>query len=124
LGRTATTTGLKVKVSILDKVYETGRKYAAGFTKTMKTAPLVRDERGVALSRHARADLIRRDAEFTRASRANRLRRALDRVGRSQGSVPRIEDDVPKPVGFPIADLLEFGGAQLVQGCRIRRSFE
>ena len=27
---------LKVKVSILDKVYETGRKYAAGFKKTMK----------------------------------------------------------------------------------------
>lgn len=34
--KTATTTGLKVKVSILNKVYETGRKYAAGFKKTMK----------------------------------------------------------------------------------------
>ncbi len=34
--KAATTTGLKVKVSILDKVYETGRKYAAGFKKTMK----------------------------------------------------------------------------------------
>ena len=31
-----TTTGLKIKVSILDQVYETGRKYAAGFKKTMK----------------------------------------------------------------------------------------
>jgi hypothetical protein len=33
--KAATTTGLKVKVSILDKVYKTGRKYA-GFKKTMK----------------------------------------------------------------------------------------
>jgi Rhodopirellula transposase DDE domain len=32
----ATTTGLKVTVSILEKVYETGRKCAAGFKKTMK----------------------------------------------------------------------------------------
>jgi hypothetical protein len=31
-----TTTGLKVRVNILHKVYDTGRKYAAGFKKTMK----------------------------------------------------------------------------------------
>jgi hypothetical protein len=31
-----TTAGLKVKVSILDKIYQTGRKYAAGFKKAMK----------------------------------------------------------------------------------------
>ena len=36
MAKTETTTGLKVKVSILDKVYETGRKCAAGFKKTMK----------------------------------------------------------------------------------------
>ena len=36
MAKAETTTGLKVKVSILDKVYETGRKYAAGFKKTMK----------------------------------------------------------------------------------------
>jgi hypothetical protein len=36
MAKAKTTTGLKVKVSILDKVYETGRKYAAGFKKTMK----------------------------------------------------------------------------------------
>jgi len=34
--KAATATGLTVKVSILDKVYETARKYAAGFKKTMK----------------------------------------------------------------------------------------
>jgi hypothetical protein len=31
-----TATGLKVKVSVLEKVYETGRKRAAGFKETMK----------------------------------------------------------------------------------------
>ena len=31
-----TTNGLNVKVSILDKAYETGRKCAAGFKKAMK----------------------------------------------------------------------------------------
>jgi hypothetical protein len=36
MAKAETTTGLKVKVSILEKVYETGRKYAAGFKKTMK----------------------------------------------------------------------------------------
>jgi len=36
MAKATTTTGLTVKVSILDKVYETGRKYAAGFKKTMK----------------------------------------------------------------------------------------
>jgi hypothetical protein len=36
MSKTETTTGLKVKVSILEKVYETGRKCAAGFKKTMK----------------------------------------------------------------------------------------
>ena len=36
MGKAETTTGLKVKVSILEKVYETGRKYAAGFKETMK----------------------------------------------------------------------------------------
>ncbi len=36
MAKAETTKGLKVKVSILDKVYETGRKYAAGFKKTMK----------------------------------------------------------------------------------------
>jgi hypothetical protein len=36
MAKAKTTTGLKVKVSILDKVYKTGRKYAAGFKKTMK----------------------------------------------------------------------------------------
>ena len=34
--KTATATGLTVTVTILEKVYETGRKYAAGFKKTMK----------------------------------------------------------------------------------------
>jgi Rhodopirellula transposase DDE domain len=36
MAKAETTTGLKVTVSILDKVYQTGRKYAAGFKKTMK----------------------------------------------------------------------------------------
>ena len=36
MAKTETTTGLTVTVSILDKVYETGRKCAAGFKKTMK----------------------------------------------------------------------------------------
>jgi hypothetical protein len=36
MAKAETTTGLKVKVSILEKVYKTGRKYAAGFKKTMK----------------------------------------------------------------------------------------
>jgi hypothetical protein len=36
MAKAETTTGLKVKVNILDKVYETGRKYAAGFKKTMR----------------------------------------------------------------------------------------
>ena len=36
MAKTETTTGLKVRVSILEKVYETGRKYAAGFKETMK----------------------------------------------------------------------------------------
>ena len=34
--KTGTTTGLKVVVGWLNKVYETGRKYAASFKKTMK----------------------------------------------------------------------------------------
>jgi hypothetical protein len=34
--RTKTTTGLGVTVRILDKVYETGRKYAADFKQNMK----------------------------------------------------------------------------------------
>jgi Rhodopirellula transposase DDE domain len=36
IAKTETTTGLKVKVSVLDKVYETGRKCAADFKKNMK----------------------------------------------------------------------------------------
>ena len=36
MAKTETTKGLKVNVSILDKVYETGRKCAAGFKKSMK----------------------------------------------------------------------------------------
>jgi hypothetical protein len=36
MSKTETTAGLKVKVSILEKVYETGRKCAAGFKQTMK----------------------------------------------------------------------------------------
>ena len=34
--KTQTTTGLRVTVDILDKVYQTGRKYAEGFKKEMK----------------------------------------------------------------------------------------
>jgi hypothetical protein len=36
MAKAKTRKGLKVKVSILQGVYETGRKYAAGFKKTMK----------------------------------------------------------------------------------------
>jgi hypothetical protein len=36
MGKTETNTGLEVKVSILHKIYKTGRKYAAGFKKNMK----------------------------------------------------------------------------------------
>jgi hypothetical protein len=36
IAKTETTTGLKVKVSVLEKVYETGRKCAADFKKNMK----------------------------------------------------------------------------------------
>lgn len=36
MAKAGTTTGMTVKVSILDKVYATGRKCAAGFKKTMK----------------------------------------------------------------------------------------
>jgi Rhodopirellula transposase DDE domain len=36
MAKSKTTTGLKVKVSILERMYETGRKYAPGFKKTMK----------------------------------------------------------------------------------------
>jgi hypothetical protein len=36
MAKAETTMGLKVKVSILDKVYKTGRKYTAGFKKNMK----------------------------------------------------------------------------------------
>src|SRR5271156_4862549 len=36
ISKTETTTGLTIKVSILDKVYETGRKCAAGFKQTMR----------------------------------------------------------------------------------------
>jgi hypothetical protein len=36
MAKAQTRKGLKVKVSILEGVYETGRKYAAGFKKTMK----------------------------------------------------------------------------------------
>jgi hypothetical protein len=36
MAKTETTTGLKVNVSILEKVYATGQKCAAGFKKTMK----------------------------------------------------------------------------------------
>jgi hypothetical protein len=36
MAKAATQTGLKVVVNILDKVYETGRKVAEGFQKTMK----------------------------------------------------------------------------------------
>jgi Rhodopirellula transposase DDE domain len=36
MAKAETTTGLKVKVSILHKIYKTGRKYAEGFKKSMK----------------------------------------------------------------------------------------
>jgi hypothetical protein len=36
MAKAGTTTGLEVEVSILEKVYETGRKCAAGFKETMK----------------------------------------------------------------------------------------
>jgi hypothetical protein len=36
MAKAETTTGLKVRVSILHRIYKTGRKYAAGFKKTMK----------------------------------------------------------------------------------------
>jgi hypothetical protein len=36
MARAEKTRGLKVKVSILDKTYETGRKCATGFKKGMK----------------------------------------------------------------------------------------
>ena len=36
MAKAETTTGMRVKVSILDKVYATGRKCAAGFKKAMK----------------------------------------------------------------------------------------
>ena len=36
MAKTETTTGLKVQVSILEKVYATGRKCTAGFKKSMK----------------------------------------------------------------------------------------
>jgi len=35
MSKTETATGLKVEVGILEKVYETGLKCAAGFKKTM-----------------------------------------------------------------------------------------
>ena len=38
MAKTETTTGMKVDVSVLDKVYETGRKCAAGFKESMKIA--------------------------------------------------------------------------------------
>jgi hypothetical protein len=36
MSKTETASGLKVEVSILEKVYETGLKCAAGFKETMK----------------------------------------------------------------------------------------
>jgi hypothetical protein len=36
MGKAETATGFKVRVSILEKVYATGRKCAAGFKKSMK----------------------------------------------------------------------------------------
>ena len=38
MSKTETSTGLTIKVRVLEKVYETGRKCAAGFKKTMKIA--------------------------------------------------------------------------------------
>jgi hypothetical protein len=36
MSKAATTTGLEVEVRILEKVYETGRKCAAGFKEAMR----------------------------------------------------------------------------------------
>ncbi len=36
MAKAGTTTGLEVEVRVLEKVYETGRKCAAGFKETMK----------------------------------------------------------------------------------------
>ena len=36
MAKAGTATGLRVEVRILEKVYETGRKCAAGFKETMK----------------------------------------------------------------------------------------
>jgi len=36
MAKAETTTGLKVQVGLLHKIYKTGRKYAAGFKKSMK----------------------------------------------------------------------------------------
>ena len=36
MAKAGTTTGLKVRVNILEKIYKTGRQYAAGFKETMK----------------------------------------------------------------------------------------
>ena len=36
MAKAGTTTGLEVEVSILERVYETGRKCAAGFKETMR----------------------------------------------------------------------------------------
>jgi hypothetical protein len=36
MSKAETSTGLEVEVGILEKVYETGRKCAAGFKETMK----------------------------------------------------------------------------------------
>ena len=36
MAKAETTTGLEVRVSILETVYETGREYAAGFKESMK----------------------------------------------------------------------------------------
>ena len=38
MSKAGTTTGLVVQVRVLEKVYETGRKCAAGFKETMKIA--------------------------------------------------------------------------------------
>jgi hypothetical protein len=38
MGKTETTKGMRVEVSVLDKVYETGRKCAAGFKESMTIA--------------------------------------------------------------------------------------
>jgi hypothetical protein len=36
MSKTETSTGLTIKVGLLEKVYETGRQCAAGFKRTMK----------------------------------------------------------------------------------------